>query len=93
MKTQRLRGDFGTQSVLGGELFLAGSALIPIVVNSIFTFVEQDDNFLIPTLTVRETLRSAAGLRLPSWVSRTRRFEKLSRHWLDLVLRVAQILW
>lgn len=69
MMTQRLRGDFGTQYVLGGELLLAGSVVSPAVVNSVFSFVQQDDDFLIPTLTVRETLRSAAGLRLPSWMS------------------------
>ncbi|KAL8893497.1 MAG: hypothetical protein Q9192_005203 [Flavoplaca navasiana] len=76
MMTKRLRGDFGTQYVLGGELLLAGSVVSPAVVNSVFSFVEQDDDFLIPTLTVRETLRSAAGLRLPSWMSRDQKTRK-----------------
>ena len=38
------------------------------VVRSVTSFVTQDDA-LMPSLTVRESLRFAAGLRLPSWMS------------------------
>jgi ABC-type multidrug transport system ATPase subunit len=40
------------------------------VAQSIISFVTQDDDALLPSLTVRETLRFAAGLRLPSWMSK-----------------------
>jgi ABC-type multidrug transport system ATPase subunit len=38
-------------------------------IRSIVSYVTQDDDALLPALTVRETLRFAAGLRLPSWMS------------------------
>lgn len=39
------------------------------VVRSLCSYVTQDDDALLPSLTVRETLRFAAGLRLPKWMS------------------------
>ena len=36
---------------------------------SLCSYVTQDDRALLPYLTVRETLRFAAGLRLPKWMS------------------------
>ena len=40
------------------------------VVRSVTSFVTQDDSALMPSLTVRESLRFAAGLRLPRWMSK-----------------------
>lgn len=39
------------------------------VIRSVTSFVTQDDDALMPSLTVRESLRFAAGLRLPRWMS------------------------
>jgi ABC-type multidrug transport system ATPase subunit len=39
-------------------------------------FVEQDDDFHLPALTVRETLRYAAVLKLPREVSRKRKLAR-----------------
>jgi ABC-type multidrug transport system ATPase subunit len=39
------------------------------VVRSLCSYVTQDDDALLPSLTVRETLRYAAALRLPNWMS------------------------
>jgi ABC-type multidrug transport system ATPase subunit len=40
------------------------------IVRSLCSYVTQDDNALLPYLTVRETLHFAAGLRLPNWMSK-----------------------
>ncbi|QSS63537.1 ATP-dependent ABC transporter [Histoplasma capsulatum] len=41
-----------------------------IAAGSVTSFVTQDDDALMPSLTVRESLQFAAGLRLPSWMSK-----------------------
>ena len=48
---------------------LGGSRPSEPTMRNVLSFVEQEDEHLIPTLTVRETLRYAAGLRLPSSMS------------------------
>jgi ABC-type multidrug transport system ATPase subunit len=40
------------------------------VIRSVTSFVTQDDDALMPSLTVRESLKFAAGLRLPTWMTR-----------------------
>lgn len=66
--THRLRSTFSTKYEVQGNLLLAGSLPTQSVVRSVASFVEQDDDHLIPTLTVSETLNYAAVLRLPSWM-------------------------
>ena len=76
MMAQRLRNTFGAQYHMTGQILLAGANAKESVVRSIISYVEQDDHHLIPTLTVRETLRYAAGLRLPVWMSSQQKNER-----------------
>jgi ABC-type multidrug transport system ATPase subunit len=51
-------------------MLLNGVQAVSHLVHSIISYVPQDDDALLPSLTVRETLRFAAGLRLPSSMSK-----------------------
>ncbi|OAX80691.1 hypothetical protein ACJ72_04968 [Emergomyces africanus] len=66
----RLQGSFGTRYRIGGEMFYNDAAPSESVIRSVSSFVTQDDDALMPSLSVRESLRFAAGLRLPSWMSK-----------------------
>ncbi|KAL2753166.1 hypothetical protein ACRALDRAFT_1052184 [Sodiomyces alcalophilus JCM 7366] len=72
----RLHDTMGTQYKPSGKLTFNGAVPSNSVIRSVCSYVCQDDEGLLPSLTVRETLRFAAGLRLPSWMSRD---EKNSR--------------
>lgn len=67
---RRLRGSFGTQYRVYGDLLYNGAVPSENVIRSVTSFVTQDDDALMPSLTVRESLRFAAGLRLPRWMSK-----------------------
>ncbi|KAI1260233.1 P-loop containing nucleoside triphosphate hydrolase protein [Xylariaceae sp. FL1019] len=67
---QRLNDTFRTKYRRTGQLFFNDAVPSGSVVRSVVSYVCQDDEALLPSLTVRETLRFAAGLRLPSWMSR-----------------------
>ncbi|OCK83730.1 P-loop containing nucleoside triphosphate hydrolase protein [Lepidopterella palustris CBS 459.81] len=73
---RRLKDDFTTKYRSFGRLLFNGSIASEEVIRSICSFVTQDDDALLSSLTVRETLRFAAGLRLPTWMSKE---EKNSR--------------
>ena len=67
---RRLHGSVGTQYRVGGQMLYNGAVPSENVIRSVTSFVTQDDDALMPSLTVRESLRFAAGLRLPTWMSR-----------------------
>lgn len=46
------------------------------MIQSVVSYVCQDDHALLPSLTVRETLRFAAGLRLPSRMSKAEKHRR-----------------
>lgn len=85
--TRRLRSTLGTHYELQGDLFIRGAIPNPSVVRSVSSFVEQDDEHLIPTLTVRETLRYAASLRLPSWMPSQQKMQTAESVIIQLKLR------
>lgn len=63
-----------------GSLTFNGMNPSEQVIHAICSFVTQDDDALLASLTVRETLRFAAGLRLPKWMSseqKTQRAEEI----------------
>ena len=58
-----------------------------IVISSVVSYVSQDDDALIPNLTVRETLYFAAALRLPVWMSKDQKKARAESILLELNLR------
>lgn len=66
----RLPGSMETEYRLTGQMLYNGAVPSKNVIRSVTSFVTQDDDALMPSLTVRESLRFAAGLRLPTWMSR-----------------------
>ncbi|OQE28540.1 hypothetical protein PENSTE_c003G09880 [Penicillium steckii] len=66
----RLHDSIGNQYRVHGRMLYNGAEPSESVIRSVNSFVTQDDDALMPSLTVRESLRFAAGLRLPSWMSR-----------------------
>ncbi|CAG8123409.1 unnamed protein product [Penicillium salamii] len=66
----RLKGSMGTQYRIHGDMLYNGAVPSKSVIRSVTSFVTQDDDALMPSLTVRESLRFAAGLRLPAWMTR-----------------------
>ncbi|KAL2223218.1 P-loop containing nucleoside triphosphate hydrolase protein [Thermoascus aurantiacus ATCC 26904] len=81
---RRLHGSFGTQYRLQGDMLYNGAVPSESVISSVTSFVTQDDDALMPSLTVRESLRFAAGLRLPTWMSR----EEKSRQAEEILLKM-----
>lgn len=65
----RLHSTFSTRYQNSGTMTYGGSVPSEDVIRSVASYVCQDDDALLPTLTVRETLHYAAGLRLPVWMS------------------------
>lgn len=66
----RLHNTMGTKYIPSGKLTFNSAVPSSSVVKSVCSYVCQDDDALLPSLTVRETLRFAAGLRLPSWMDK-----------------------
>jgi ABC-type multidrug transport system ATPase subunit len=67
---RRLHGSASTQYRVTGQMLYNGAVPSENVIRSVTSFVTQDDDALMPSLTVRESLRFAAGLRLPTWMTR-----------------------
>jgi ABC-type multidrug transport system ATPase subunit len=67
---RRLHGSWRTKYRLSGTMSYNAAIPSESVIRSVTSFVTQDDDALMPSLTVRESLRFAAGLRLPRWMTR-----------------------
>ncbi|KAJ5294077.1 hypothetical protein N7508_008898 [Penicillium antarcticum] len=67
---RRLHGSIGTRYCIHGNMLYNGAVPSEGVIRSVTSFVMQDDDALMPSLTVRESLKFAAGLRLPTWMTR-----------------------
>jgi ABC-type multidrug transport system ATPase subunit len=72
----RLRNSVGTTYRPSGALKFNGAVPSDTVIRSVCSYVCQDDDALLPSLTVRETLRFAAGLRLPSFMSTAEKYQR-----------------
>lgn len=66
----RLNNNMSTTYRRCGTQTFNGAEPSDSVVRSVCSYVCQDDDALLPSLTVRETLHFAAGLRLPRFLSR-----------------------
>jgi ABC-type multidrug transport system ATPase subunit len=83
----RLRDDFSTRYRRFGSMTFNGLSPSEDVVHSICSFVTQEDDALLASLTVRETLRYAAGLRLPKWMSKNQKMERAEEILLKMGLK------
>jgi ABC-type multidrug transport system ATPase subunit len=66
----RLKNSLGSTYRSSGKLLFNGAEPSESVIRSVVSYVTQEDDSLLPSLTVLETLRFAAGLRLPSWMTK-----------------------
>ena len=73
---RRLRSSLLTRYSTSGTMLFNGAQPTDKEVRLLCSYVTQEDSALLPYLTVRETLRFAAGLRLPGWM---RKEEKMKR--------------
>ena len=76
LMARRLHNSSSTKYISSGRMTINGAIPSDKVVRSICSYVSQDDDALLPYLTVRENLRFAAGLRLPAHLSK---LDKTSR--------------
>ncbi|KAK6330430.1 hypothetical protein TWF696_003526 [Orbilia brochopaga] len=81
---QRLHNSLTTRYRQSGDILFNGSRVSDSVVKSLCSYVTQDDDALLPSLTVRETLRFAAGLRLPKWMSKKEKIRRAE----DILLKM-----
>ncbi|KAJ7630445.1 P-loop containing nucleoside triphosphate hydrolase protein [Roridomyces roridus] len=72
---RKLNAGPGAHFSMTGEILFNGKAASDDVQNSV-AFVEQEDEYHLSALTVRETLRYAAILRLPPKMSRKRKISR-----------------
>ncbi len=72
----RLHSSSGTTYRTSGKIMYNGAVPSDAVVRSVCSYVCQDDDALLPSLTVRETLRFAASLRLPSHMSKDEKYRR-----------------
>lgn len=70
-----------------GKLLINGAVPSDGVVRSICGYVSQDDDSLLPYLTVRENLHFAAGLRLPKHLSKMEKIQRAESILLKMGLR------
>ncbi|KAK9385016.1 P-loop containing nucleoside triphosphate hydrolase protein [Lipomyces mesembrius] len=66
----RLHSSAFSHYYSSGSVLFGGQNPSPYVLKSICSYVTQDDDSLLPALTVRETLQFAAELRLPRHLSK-----------------------
>ena len=83
----RLRNSMGTKYRPSGKLTFNGAIPSNSVIRSVCSYVCQDDDALLPSLTVRETLRFAAGLRLPSFMSKEEKYQRAEEVLLKMGLK------
>ncbi|KAI1813656.1 P-loop containing nucleoside triphosphate hydrolase protein [Poronia punctata] len=84
---QRLNSTITTRYQTAGNLLFNGAIPSKSVVQSAVSYVCQDDDALLPSLTVRETLRFSAGLRLPSWMSKQEKNQRAEEVLLKMGLK------
>jgi len=87
LMAHRLYGTVSTKYETSGTMLYNGAVPSESVIRSICSYVCQDDDALLPSLTVRETLRFAAGLRLPSWISKEEKHRRADSVLLKMGLR------
>lgn len=87
LMARRLHSSIATRYDTRGEMFYNGAIPSEKVVRSICSYVCQDDDALLPYLTVRENLHFAAGLRLPAHLSKDEKQQRAESVLLKMGLR------
>lgn len=87
LMARRLQNSILTQYQVAGDMFMNGAVPSESVIGSICAYVCQDDDALLPYLTVRENLRFAAGLRLPIHLSKAEKIQRAESVMLKMGLR------
>lgn len=83
----RLHNNTTTRYRPSGKVVFNGAEPSDAVIRSVCSYVCQDDDALLPSLTVRETLRFAAGLRLPSFMSKAEKHARAEEVLLKMGLK------
>jgi ABC-type multidrug transport system ATPase subunit len=83
----RLHNSIGTQYKQSGDMRFNGAVPSDSVIRSVCSYVCQDDDALLPSLTVRETLQFSARLRLPSFMTTAQKHERAEEVLLKLGLK------
>ena len=84
---QRLPNSVSTTYVCNGRMTYNGAVPSEKLVRSLSAYVCQDDEILLPYLSVIENLRFAAALRLPNYLSKKEKIERAESVLLKLGLR------
>ena len=87
LMARRLYSSVRTKYSSSGTMLLNGTTASDSVIRSLCSYVTQDDDALLPSLTVRETLRFAAALRLPKWMSKSEKQRRAEEVILKLGLK------
>ncbi|KAK5994194.1 putative ABC transporter ATP-binding protein/permease [Cladobotryum mycophilum] len=80
----RLRNSISTKHHLSGKITFNDIIPSDEVIQSVCSYVHQDDDALLANLTVRETLRYAAALRLPQYMSSEEKCQRAE----EIILRM-----
>lgn len=83
----RLHNNATTSYRKSGSMKFNGAVPSDSVIRSVCSYVCQDDDALLPSLTVRETLRFSAGLRLPSFMTTEQKNERADEVLMKLGLK------
>ena len=87
LMARRLHDSVSTTYVPAGYMTFNGGVPSAKVIKSVTSYVCQDDDQLLPYLTVRENLKFAAALRLPTHLSKQEKLERAESVLLKLGLR------
>ena len=87
LMARRLHNSIATEYETHGQMYFNGAIPSEKVVRSICSYVCQDDDALLPYLTVRENLHFAAGLRLPAHLSKDQKQQRAESVLLKMGLR------
>ena len=87
LMARRLHSSIATEYETPGQMYFNGAIPSEKVVRSICSYVCQDDDALLPYLTVRENLHFAAGLRLPAHLSKDQKQQRAESVLLKMGLR------
>ena len=87
LMARRLHSSLFTSYQTTGDMLINGAVPSESVIQSICAYVCQDDDALLPYLTVRENLRFAAGLRLPTHFTKIEKIQRAESVLLKMGLR------